>query len=207
MKSVPMPPDPTTERNGINAVEKIFLDEFGWLFREQPVSDYGIDAQVEVVENNEPTGKLIALQIKTGASYFRPNGDDFVFYGELRHLEYWTRHSLPVFLILHDPDRNLTVWQKVERRLANVTKKRWSIVVPSANVLEAASKTFISDGIANDDESIRRFNMAYDFDTIEALHGKEVYFEVNEWVNKSLKFRDVGVYYGDHGKHAPDFMI
>jgi len=147
------------------------------------------------------------LQIKTGASYFRPNGDDFVFYGELRHLEYWTRHSLLVFLILHDPDRNLTVWQKVERRLANVTKKGWSIVVPSANVLEAASKTFISDGIANDDESIRRFNMAYDFDTIEALHGKEVYFEVNEWVNKSLKFRDVGVYYGDHGKHAPDFMI
>ena len=54
-----MPPDPTTERKGINAVEKIFLDEFGWLFREQPVSDYGIDAQVEVVENNKPTGKLI----------------------------------------------------------------------------------------------------------------------------------------------------
>jgi hypothetical protein len=53
--------------------------------------------------NNEPTGKLIALQIKTGASYFRPKGDDFVFYGELRHLEYWTRHSLPMFLVLHDP--------------------------------------------------------------------------------------------------------
>jgi hypothetical protein len=100
--------DPTIERIGANAVDTIFLNDFGWLFREQTISDYGIDAQVEVVENNEPTGKLIALQIKTGASYFRPKGENFVFYGELRHLEYWTRHSLPVFLVLHDPEKKLT---------------------------------------------------------------------------------------------------
>jgi hypothetical protein len=199
--------DPTIERIGANAVEAIFLNDFGWLFREQTISDYGIDAQVEVVENNEPTGKLIALQIKTGASYFRPKGENFVFYGELRHLEYWTRHSLPVFLVLHDSEKKLTLWQKVERRLAHVTGKGWSIVVPAANVLNAASKTFISDGIANDDESIRRFNMAFDLDTIEMLNGKEVYFEVNEWVNQSLDFRDVGVYFDTHGKEKPDFMI
>jgi hypothetical protein len=200
-------PDPTTERKGINAVEGIFLNEFGWFFREQPVSDYGIDALVEVIENKEPTGKLIALQIKTGASYFRPKANGFVFYGELRHLEYWTRHSLPVFLILHDPFRNLTLWQRVERRLAHVTEKGWSIVVPSANLLTVASKTFIADGIANDDESIRRFNMAYDREMMERFEGKGVYLEVNEWVNKSLNFRDVGVYYDDPSKEKPDFMI
>ena len=90
-------------------------------YREQAVSDYGVDAQVEVIENNEPTGRLIGLQIKTGSSY-RPRGDDFVFYGELRHLENWARHSLPAFLVLHDPDKNLTLWQKVERRLVNVPR-------------------------------------------------------------------------------------
>jgi len=88
-----------------------------------------------------------------------------------------------------------------------VTDKGWSITVPATNILDAASKTFISDGIANDDESIRRFNMAFDLDTMEMLQGKEVYFEVNEWVNKSLKFRDVGVYYGEHPKDEPDFMM
>ena len=178
--------DPTLERIGVSAIEVIFLNEFGWLFREQAVSDYGVDAQVEVVENNEPTGKLIALQIKTGASYFRPKGSDFVFYGELRHLDYWSRHSLPVFLVLHDPERKLTLWQKVERRLANVTDKGWSIMVPAGNVLDASAKTFIADGIASDDQSIRRFNMAFDLDTMEMLNDREVYFEVNEWVNKSL---------------------
>jgi hypothetical protein len=46
-------------------------------------------------------------------------------YGEQRHLDYWLGHSLPVFLILHDPDRNLTLWQKIERHLARVTDKGW----------------------------------------------------------------------------------
>jgi Domain of unknown function (DUF4365) len=200
-------PDLTTERKGINAVEGIFLNEFGWLFREQPVSDYGIDALVEVVENNKPTGKLIALQIKTGAAYFRPKANGFVFYGALRHLEYWTRHSLPVFLILHDPANNLTLWQKVERRLAHVTDKGWSIVIPWANRLTIASKNCIADGIANDDQSIRRFNMAYDRKMMERFEDRGVYLEVNEWVNKSLNFRDVGVYYDDPSKEKPDFMI
>ena len=59
-------PNPLTERVGVNAVEAIFLNELNWAFREQTVSDYGIDAQVEVMEDGKPTGKLIALQIKSG---------------------------------------------------------------------------------------------------------------------------------------------
>ena len=166
-----------------------------------------MDAQVEVVKDREPTGKLIALQIKTGASYFRPKGTDFVFYGKLRHLNYWSRHSLPVFLVLHDPEKKLTLWQKVERRLANVTDRGWSILVPAENVLNASAETFLADGIASDDESFRRFNMAFDRDTMEMLNDREVYFEVNEWVNKSLRFRDVGVFFDEFGKDKPDFMI
>jgi hypothetical protein len=39
------------------------------------------------------------------------------------------------------------------------------------------------------------------------LNDREVYFEVNEWVNKSLRFRDVGVFFDGYGKDTPDFMI
>src|SRR5262249_29865810 len=97
-------PSPLTDRRGVNAVDALFL-KFGWFLREQPVADFGIDAQVEVFEGDEATGKLIALQIKTGASYFRRYGIDYIYYGEKRHLEYWLGHSLPVLLVLHDPDR------------------------------------------------------------------------------------------------------
>src|SRR4051812_1881844 len=91
-----------TDRAGVNAVEKFFIG-LGWYFREQTVSDFGIDAQVEVADEGKPTGKLLALQIKSGASYFKKRGNAYVFHGEMRHLDYWTRHSLPVFLILYHP--------------------------------------------------------------------------------------------------------
>lgn len=41
-----------------------------WLFREQPTEDYGIDAHTEVVDGEEVTGRLLALQIKSGSSWF-----------------------------------------------------------------------------------------------------------------------------------------
>ena len=52
------------------AVEK----ELDWLFREQPTEDYGIDAQVEIVEGEAVSGKLLALQIKSGPSWFEQAG-------------------------------------------------------------------------------------------------------------------------------------
>lgn len=57
-----------------------FFSKHGWLFREQYLHDYGIDAQVEIVINGVPTGKLIAIQIKSGKSYFSENTDTDIIY-------------------------------------------------------------------------------------------------------------------------------
>ena len=58
-----------TERAGVAAAQVAFT-KMGWFFREQTVSDFGIDAQVEIEECDKPVGRLIALQIKSGQSYF-----------------------------------------------------------------------------------------------------------------------------------------
>ena len=184
-----------TERLGVNAVEAIFLG-FKWAFRSQDVSDCGIDALVEIWEEEKFTGKLIALQIKSGKSYFRLNKDNaYVFTGSLRHLDYWTRHPLPVFLILHNPVTGLTLWQKIAKRFAIVNDKWWSIVISPEQILDAQHKYYLAEGIASDPESICRFNLAADFAMMKRLKDREVYFEINEWVNKSLNFRDVGVFF------------
>ena len=60
---------PQTERLGVAAVDYFFSTN-GWMFREQTTHDYGIDAHVEIVQDGPPTGKLIALQIKSGISFF-----------------------------------------------------------------------------------------------------------------------------------------
>ena len=57
----------STERIGTSSVQKLF-EEIKYIFREQPISDYGIDAHIEIVQNEIVTGQLIAAQIKSGAS-------------------------------------------------------------------------------------------------------------------------------------------
>ena len=199
--------NPLTERVGVNAVEAIINNVFGWFFREQPIGDYGVDAQVEEMINGLPTGKLIALQIKTGQSYFRSQGDDFVFYGETRHLKYWTQHRLPVYIIIHNPENGLTLWQKFERRLVKEGSKGWSLTIPSTNILNAEAKRYFEMEIAADPKSIRQFDLAVDYADMKLLSGREVYFQVNDWVNKSLNMRDVGVFFDDPNKDTPDHMF
>jgi len=204
-------PDPLIDRRGVNAVEAVFLNEFRWAFREQMVIDHGTDAQAEVIEGDKLTGKLIALQIKTGASYFRPHGSDFVYYGEKRHLEYRLGHSLPVFLVLHDPDRALTLWQKIDGGLARVTENGWSIIIPVTNVLSADAKAAfeaVAARIPMDPPSIRRARMAMDLDLMKVLSKKEeIYFEIEHWVNKSLGMRGIAIMFDETEKEPPDFEL
>lgn len=55
----------SVDRIGVNATAKI-ISQIGLIFREQPTDDYGIDAQIEIIDNNYASGKLIAVQIKSG---------------------------------------------------------------------------------------------------------------------------------------------
>lgn len=194
------------ERLGVNAVERAFL-EIGWLFREQPISDYGIDAHAEPKDGENPTGQLIALQIKSGKSYFRMRGDNYVFYGEQRHLDYWQNHTLPVFIILHDSERKITLWQRVERQLTSHHEGgRWSIDIPPTQILDAGAARFIRSGISTDPASIRRFRMSVDLPLIreisKQLEADAVFLTLTEWVNKSLNFRESKLTYGDPDAEA-----
>ncbi len=49
------------ERWGVWNVDGIVTHALGWHFREQPLPDYGVDAQAEVVADDElVTGRLVA---------------------------------------------------------------------------------------------------------------------------------------------------
>jgi hypothetical protein len=187
-----------TERAGVHAVAWLFEEKLKWHFREQPVSDFGIDAQVEIKDRGEPTGKLIALQIKSGVSYFsRKTKKGYTFRGELRHLDYWTKHCLPVFLVLHNPETNVTLWQKIERRLCSVAKNSWSINVPEENLLDQSAQQYLSNGIANDDESRRRFAFSVDLDMMGRFANNDVTMTWERWSNKGLKLRNAQFIFPD----------
>lgn len=119
-----------TDRIGIQAVGEQF-ERAGYIFREQPISDYGIDAHIEVVEGELVTGKLIALQIKTGISWFQElTSKGFVFRGDNKHLKYWIEHSLPVLIILYNPETRASCWQAIKTENVIPTGEGWKIIVP-----------------------------------------------------------------------------
>lgn len=128
------------ERLGIHAIGLIVTEELNWIFREQPIEDWGIDAEIEVVDDGVPTGRLIAVQIKAGESYFNEEiKDGFVYRGTQRHLAYWQGYSLPVVLILYNPNTKSAYWELVREGVIEHTGLGWKIVIPKANQLEKAS--------------------------------------------------------------------
>ncbi len=117
-------------RIGVAGTQLIF-ERLGWIFREQSVEDYGIDAHVEVVENAKATGRLIALQIKSGESWFKEKtSSGFVFRGDREHLEYWKNHSLPVIVVLYHDGEKIAYWQVVNSSNVKKTNKAWKLVIP-----------------------------------------------------------------------------
>lgn len=188
-----------TAQIGVNAVETVFLS-MGWIFRRQLESDIGIDAHVEPVVEEDATGQLIALQIKSGLSYFRKRGAAYVYYGEPRHLAYWERHALPLILILHNPKTGEMLWTRVERHRARVTKNgSWSIEIsPHAKLTVDSAQTILDSLPKSDPESTRRQRMALDVDLIRrASEEGEAYLRIEEWINKSLNFRGAEICFGD----------
>lgn len=198
-----------TDRTGIHAVAAIF-ERLNWIFREQPTSDYGIDAQAEKRNpDGKGGGKLIALQIKTGPSHFKKRGSGYVYYGEERHRDYWTNHSLPVFIILHDPEQNLTLWQRIENHLIEDKKNgRWAIAIPADQTLDEKHEHFIAAGIASDLSSLRRSRLALDLPLIRQFaEVPEIYLRVEDWVNKTLNFRGAEVVFNEDAEAEADLVL
>jgi hypothetical protein len=118
-------------RLGVSAVSSIVQEDLKWIFREQPKDDFGIDAYIEICDKGKPTGRLIAVQIKSGDSYFaRKSIEGYIFTGSMRHLDYWLSYSLPVILIIYDHINKKAFWTPVTNELAKRNDKSWNITIP-----------------------------------------------------------------------------
>lgn len=102
-----------TANQGVLYVEGI-INEHGSIFR--PVHqefDVGIDGHIELVDTENATGKLIAVQVKSGESYVAKDGDKFTLSVDQDHLDYWYSYLIPVILICYSPLRNLAAWTPI----------------------------------------------------------------------------------------------
>jgi hypothetical protein len=103
-----------TAREGVIHMMQVTTDA-GHIFREVLNDDYGIDAQIEVCQNDGPTGMLIGLQIKSGESYVHSETpDSFTYYPKADDLKYWQEYSLPVFLVIYRPSKRRAYWLDIK---------------------------------------------------------------------------------------------
>ena len=178
-----------TDRLGVAGID-YFFSQHGWLFREQPTHDYGIDAHVEIVNKQRPTGKLIALQIKSGTSFFsEETGGAFIFRTNDAHVAYWVGHSMPVVLILYNPETKQAYWRHISRDTVESTGKNWKIGVPKKSMFEQPEETLLSlSALAQPEPYLRRLNrLRIDRRWMDLINeGNEVRVEFDVWVNKSL---------------------
>ena len=122
------------------------VNEMGFIWREQPKRDLGIDGQIETKDDEKKaTGKLIAVQSKGGKSYIRnEKPDGFTYYADLKHVEYWKNHSLPVLIIVYHPDDDELYWVDAQKYFKHNPKKPKSKSYPfrisKKNVFSVDSK-------------------------------------------------------------------
>ncbi|SEB27556.1 DUF4365 domain-containing protein [Paenibacillus sp. 276b] len=179
----------STEHHGVNLVNTIVTSDFRWIFREQPTKDYGIDAHIEIVEDNRVTGRLIAVQIKTGPSYLTKRSDKGFIYnkGKMKHLNYWRNHSLPVILVLCDDTDNICYWVQVTEENTEVADGRWEICVPytqNFNVSSMKKLARIGENLTDYERRLHTLVLARSW-MDELARGNRVIFESKEWVNKT----------------------
>ncbi|MCP2249463.1 DUF4365 domain-containing protein [Lentzea aerocolonigenes] len=128
-------------RSGVHGVASIVLDGLGWKFREHHESDWGVDAIIEIADNDQPTGRLIALQIKAGdarTADLRRAGH-WTLYGHKHHLARWLEYSIPVLIVLYDRTRKTAHWQHVNDKTAVWTPRGFKIDIPDGQRLDASA--------------------------------------------------------------------
>lgn len=175
---------------GVKILRDIIEDEIGWLFIEQPLNkDYGIDAHMEIVKDGQVTGKLIAIQIKAGKSYFKEiNEEGFVFRGDIKHYNYWISYSLPVILVLCDIEDRKCYWVHInEDNVIKVSDTTWKVIVPKNQILSRDSVYELKKIAENRTEYERRLDKLIVHKPLmeEIIKGNKVILESEEWVNKT----------------------
>jgi hypothetical protein len=102
-----------TAKAGVLFLDKV-VTEHGSVYR--PVheeDDVGIDGFIELVSAEVASGRLVAVQVKSGDSYLSPDRDEFVVNVDEAHLKYWMDFMVPVILVCYSPSKDLAAWTSV----------------------------------------------------------------------------------------------
>lgn len=132
---------------GVRIVDEIVSDKLNMIFRRKEQKDIGIDAEIEIVsETRKGTGRLLALQIKCGNSFFEEtNESGYIFRFSKAQYNYWSNFSIQVIIILCNPDTRVAYWESMTANSIIHLTKSCKITIPYNKVLSRESKYSIEE--------------------------------------------------------------
>jgi hypothetical protein len=105
-----------TAKIGINYIRNE-VEKHGSLFiKIEQDNDLGIDAIIELNENLTPINRQVAVQIKSGNSYY-DEATRSCHFSIGTHKEYWSRHPLPVIGIVYIPLLDQAFWVDLKQEI------------------------------------------------------------------------------------------
>lgn len=133
-------------RQGMNLLRQLVENELKWMLRPTHLEDdFGIDAYIDVVsEDRLLTGKTIAIQVKTGKSYFDSrNGRGWVFCDDVKHLNFYQNHDIPILIVLVDLEQHKAFWEVFDILQIGVKDNKWYLIIPFNQELSPKSKDLL----------------------------------------------------------------
>ena len=181
----------TTERIGVSYCS-LKAAEMKWMFREQPIDDIGIDAHMERTDKDGKVQQLLALQIKSGESYFKENKGGYIVFRDIddRQYNYWTTNTLPCIVVLYNPKDKMCIWEKLTDETIQKTcggaGKGYYVNVPINQVFlnDMSNKLLLT--FTNLPEHITNYNFLLSQKKFMQIiqEGGIVKLHSEEWVNK-----------------------
>lgn len=162
------------------------FERIGFVFRDQPIEDYGIDAIIERRNGDMLSGKLIGVQIKSGKSYFKEQTEEKVIYrGENKHFKYWSNYSLPVIIVLHNPVTDECIYEIFDKDTIKELDKGWKMEINRKNLLEESKLKLNSLENNQTNYEKKLFSLVFSRDLMKLAEKGFLVIEVDEWINKS----------------------
>ncbi len=128
--------------SGQTYIEHFITEQFEWIYHAIPVEkDFGIDAYLEIVDDESVTGKQIGIQIKHGDSYFSKSSGGFKYKGKDKHLNYYLNIEQPVILLIIDDSFSRINWVLFEIEKTSPMKNGWWIEIPNNQTLTLDTKS------------------------------------------------------------------
>ena len=181
-----------TERIGVGACS-VIAEKNNWMFRELPNNDIGIDAHMEFINAPGKTNQLLALQIKSGKSWFEEKKKNNIIFRQIndRQYHYWIANSLPCIMVLYNPEDEMCIWQKLTKETIKRTKegkgKGYFVEIPMNQIFLDNSSNQKLLSYTNLPEYIINYNFLLSQKEFMQIlkNGGEIKLHSTEWINKS----------------------